>query len=235
MTLPSLLAHAGIPYQVFGRREGAVVVTISWIRLAIARSFPFISPTLASRSFSPSALFFSAFNSAARSFIAAFSSAENPVDFFSAIRCSFRGRRESRLPSMVSGSCESRRAKLTICLPGRRLGQPAAGLVPLEQLEQAQLAWRQPAERARAVPDPVLLGDERHPLPGRAVLQAHRAGRSQVIPERCQVETLEVVRQLEVDVQLLTALERRVDRLHQLPVLVAGDLAGRAKAECSGW
>ena len=40
-TLPSL-AYAGIPYQVFGQRSGADSVMISWSRLAIARSFPFI-------------------------------------------------------------------------------------------------------------------------------------------------------------------------------------------------
>ncbi len=84
-TLPSLSAQAGIPYHVFGMRDGALAVTISWIRLAIARSLPLNSAIFASRIFSPSALFFSAFSSAARSFIAAFSSAENPVDFFSAI------------------------------------------------------------------------------------------------------------------------------------------------------
>ena len=46
--------------------------------LAIVRSDPFISAIFASRSSSPSALLFSAFNSLARSFIAAFSSAVNP-------------------------------------------------------------------------------------------------------------------------------------------------------------
>jgi hypothetical protein len=39
---------------------------------------------------------------------------------------------------------------------------------------------------------------------------------------------MEIVRQLEVDVELLAALERRVDRLHHLPVLLARDLPGRA-------
>src|SRR5438876_3999711 len=36
-TLPSL-AYAGIPYQVFGDRPGAVALTIAWSRSAMARS-----------------------------------------------------------------------------------------------------------------------------------------------------------------------------------------------------
>src|SRR5688500_12064731 len=80
-TLPSL-AYAGIPYQVFGQRSGAAAVMIAWSRLAIARSLPFISAIAARRSRSPSALFLfsraSAFNSWARAFIAARSSAVNP-------------------------------------------------------------------------------------------------------------------------------------------------------------
>src|SRR5687768_9667646 len=57
---------------------------ISWSRLAMARSDPFISPIFDRRSLSPSALSFfqraSAFSSWARSFIAARSSSENPLD-----------------------------------------------------------------------------------------------------------------------------------------------------------
>src|SRR5574341_374635 len=37
-TSPSLLAYAGIPYQVFGERDGALAVMISWIRRAMTRS-----------------------------------------------------------------------------------------------------------------------------------------------------------------------------------------------------
>src|ERR687897_1606805 len=92
-TLPFLSAYAGIPYQVFGERSGALALTISWMRSAITRSASGISLTLASRTFSPSALRASAFSSAARSRIAARSSAENvwdflvlfPAAFFSAI------------------------------------------------------------------------------------------------------------------------------------------------------
>ena len=47
----------------------------------MARSFPFISAIFASRALSPSAFSASAFSSRARSFIAARSSAEKPLDF----------------------------------------------------------------------------------------------------------------------------------------------------------
>src|SRR5918992_815947 len=57
---------------------------IAWSRLAIARSGPCISAIFASTSRSPSSLFLlaraSAFNSRARSFIAARSSSVNPLD-----------------------------------------------------------------------------------------------------------------------------------------------------------
>ena len=67
-----------------------MALTIPWTRLAIVRSDPFISAIFASRSFSPSALLFSAFSSLARSLIAAFSSAVNPFDClaFAALICS---------------------------------------------------------------------------------------------------------------------------------------------------
>src|SRR4029453_16737941 len=80
--LPSLLAYAGIPYQVFGDRVGALAVTTAWIRRAMALSDPFISAIFASKAFSPSALRASAFSSWRRSFIAARSWAESPVVFF---------------------------------------------------------------------------------------------------------------------------------------------------------
>src|SRR5262249_28634458 len=86
--LPSF-AYAGIPYQVFGQRSGALALTIAWSRLAMARSFPFIAAIAASTSRSPSALFLfarsSAFSSWARALIAARSSAVNPLDFLSAV------------------------------------------------------------------------------------------------------------------------------------------------------
>ena len=89
-TLPSL-AYAGIPYQVFGERAGALVVTIAWIRLAMARSGPGISAIFASTALSPAALSLSARASAlsswARSFIAARSSSENPLDVLSLPVC----------------------------------------------------------------------------------------------------------------------------------------------------
>ncbi len=78
MTLPSL-AYAGIPYQVVGDRAGALAVMIAWSRLAMARSGSGIAAILASTALSPSAA--SAFSSRTRSFIAARSSAVNPLDF----------------------------------------------------------------------------------------------------------------------------------------------------------
>src|SRR6266516_6388788 len=85
-TLPSF-AYAGIPYQVFGERSGAVALMSSWSRLAMARSGPCISAIFASTSLSPSALSArgprrpATFSSWARSFIAARSSSVNPLDF----------------------------------------------------------------------------------------------------------------------------------------------------------
>src|SRR5205823_901451 len=86
-TLPSL-AYAGIPYQVFGDRAGALALMIAWSRLAMARSGSRIAAIFASTSPSPAALSFvargprraSAFSSCARSFIAARSSSVNPLD-----------------------------------------------------------------------------------------------------------------------------------------------------------
>src|SRR2546428_11073648 len=46
--LPSL-AYAGIPYQVVDEREGALALTIAWIRLAMPRSGSFIAAIFASR------------------------------------------------------------------------------------------------------------------------------------------------------------------------------------------
>src|SRR3990172_2767697 len=82
-TTLSSLAYAGIPYQVFGARAGALALTIACSRLAMPRSGSGIAAILERRSLSPSALFLfaraSAFSSLARSFIAAFSSSVNPV------------------------------------------------------------------------------------------------------------------------------------------------------------
>src|SRR2546427_787596 len=54
-TLPSL-AYAGIPYQVFGERAGALALMMAWSRSAMARSGPGISAIFARTSLSPSAL-----------------------------------------------------------------------------------------------------------------------------------------------------------------------------------
>src|SRR6476661_2842686 len=84
MTFPSL-AYAGIPYQVFGERPGALALMIAWSRMAMERSGSGISAIFASTSLSPSALSLaaraSAFISRARSFIAARSSSVNPLAF----------------------------------------------------------------------------------------------------------------------------------------------------------
>src|SRR4029078_5189516 len=85
--LPSLLAYAGIPYQVFGARAGALSLMIAWSRSAMERSGSCIASIAASTALSPSALFLfaraSAFSSWARFLIAAFSSPVNPcVPFF---------------------------------------------------------------------------------------------------------------------------------------------------------
>src|SRR5207245_9074289 len=85
-TLPSL-AYAGIPYQVFGERAGALALMIVWSRLAIARSGSRISAIFARTALSPSALSArgprpaDAFRSWRYSFIAARSSSVNPVNF----------------------------------------------------------------------------------------------------------------------------------------------------------
>src|SRR5688500_4167546 len=79
-TLPSL-AYAGIPYQVFGERSGALALTIAWRRLAMARSRAGISAIAASTALSSFAPRASAFSSWARAFAAARSSAVNPLDF----------------------------------------------------------------------------------------------------------------------------------------------------------
>ena len=77
----------GIPYQVLGESAGALALMIAWSRSAMARSGSGISAIFASTSLSPSALFLfarpSAFSSLARSFIAARSSAVNPLDVLS--------------------------------------------------------------------------------------------------------------------------------------------------------
>src|SRR5262245_50660921 len=84
-TLPSL-AYAGIPYQVFGERAGALALMMAWSRSPRARSGSGISAILASTSLSPAALpargprRASAFSSWTRSFIAARSSSVNPLD-----------------------------------------------------------------------------------------------------------------------------------------------------------
>src|SRR5262245_59078689 len=98
------LAYAGMPYQVFGERSGALALMIAWSRLAIARSGYCISAIFASTALSPSAL--SAFSSLMRSFIAPRASSESrldlppvarEVDFFGFIETSsYRLRRPTR-------------------------------------------------------------------------------------------------------------------------------------------
>src|SRR5438105_8689273 len=82
--LPSL-AYAGMPYQVFGDRPGALALMIAWSRSAMPRSGSRIAAIFASTSLSPSALSLLAravaFSSWLRSFIAARSSSVNPLDF----------------------------------------------------------------------------------------------------------------------------------------------------------
>src|SRR5688500_1020740 len=83
-TLPSL-AYAGIPYQVFGERAGALALMIAWSRLPRARSGPGMAAIAASTALAPSALSArgprrsAAFSSWARPFIAARSSSVNPL------------------------------------------------------------------------------------------------------------------------------------------------------------
>src|SRR6185437_4144395 len=84
-TTLSSLAYAGIPYQSFGERSGALALTIAWSRSAIARSGSAMAAIFASTS--PSSLPFPARDSAlislARSRIAERSSSVNPFDGFS--------------------------------------------------------------------------------------------------------------------------------------------------------
>src|SRR5947208_6757696 len=78
-TLPSL-AYAGIPYQVFGERSGALALMMAWSRSAKVRSgfgIAAIAASAALSSFSPRA---SAFRSWAYAFAAARSSPVHPLD-----------------------------------------------------------------------------------------------------------------------------------------------------------
>src|SRR5438128_11593335 len=80
-TLPSF-AYAGIPYQVFGERSGALALMMAWSRSAKLRSgfgIAAIAASAALSSFSPRA---SAFRSCAYAFAAARSSAVHPSDVF---------------------------------------------------------------------------------------------------------------------------------------------------------
>src|SRR3954452_11947289 len=75
-----------MPYQVLGARSGALAVTVTWTRSAIARSAGSIFAMLSSRACSPSAFFApllpSARNSSARCFMAARSAAGEPSVVF---------------------------------------------------------------------------------------------------------------------------------------------------------
>jgi hypothetical protein len=79
------LAYAGIPYQVFGERAGALALMIAWSRSAMARSGCGSAAIFASTALSPSAWAArrsrraSAFNSWRRSLIATRSSSVNPA------------------------------------------------------------------------------------------------------------------------------------------------------------
>src|SRR6266516_1667326 len=79
-TLPSL-AYAGIPYQVFGERVGALALMTAWSRVAMPRSGSGISAIFVSTSLSPSASPERArLRSLRVSFIAARSSSESNLD-----------------------------------------------------------------------------------------------------------------------------------------------------------
>src|ERR1041385_538590 len=132
MTWPSSLAYAGIPYQVFAERAGAVSLMMAWSLLAMARSGSFIAAIAASAALSPSDLSLvaraSAFSSCARAFITARSSSVNPLDslpaavvflpdfwtpFFGFIETSLRVIEFVRRPaSIISGSLSRRCAHL---------------------------------------------------------------------------------------------------------------------------
>src|SRR3989442_12095979 len=82
-TLPSL-AYAGIPYQVFAERSGALALMMAWSRSAKVRSgfgIAAIAASAAFSSFSPRA---SAFRSWAYALAAARSSTVHPLDAFPA-------------------------------------------------------------------------------------------------------------------------------------------------------
>src|SRR5207237_2154450 len=84
-TLPSL-AYAGIPYQVFGERSGALALMMAGSRSAKVRSgfgIAAIAASAALSSFSPRA---SAFRSLAYAFAAARSSAVHPLDDLPVVR-----------------------------------------------------------------------------------------------------------------------------------------------------
>src|SRR5262245_60678242 len=86
-------------------------------------------------------------------------------------------------------------------------GYRGEGIVALSRLEDTQLTRADPAEDADAVPDPVLVRDERHSTPRRAVLQADRASRLHVLPQGAHVEPVEVLREVHEDVEPLAPRE----------------------------
>src|SRR5919109_3720133 len=103
-TFPPLV-YAGIPYQVLGARSGALAVTMARSRSAMARSDCGISAIFASTSRSPASLSLlaraSAFSSRARSFIAARSSAVNPLAFLPVAAVFLADLRESFFSAMA--------------------------------------------------------------------------------------------------------------------------------------
>src|SRR5439155_23940284 len=73
--------NAGIPYQSFGERPGALALTIAWTRLAMARSEVSISAIFASKALASSSLLAADFRSLTSSFIAARSSSVSTLPF----------------------------------------------------------------------------------------------------------------------------------------------------------
>src|SRR5512132_3530483 len=167
-TLPSL-AYAGIPYQVFGHRVGAVASMIAWSRLAIARSGSFIAAIAASRSRSPSSLFLlaraSAFSSWARAFIAARSSAVNPLDVL------------SRAVALFADFCVTFVASFFSAIAKHSFPDGSAQLVDADQVARgiAEGAVADPVRLIRRFIDDLVVGGL-HPLEGAVEVGRGSAG-----------------------------------------------------------
>ena len=81
------------------------------------------------------------------------------------------GRADRRRIEIGERSCQALR-RLAGCVR-RRLGDPRSGLCDVVGFEQPQFAGGERPEGGRSMPDPVFVGDERHPLPRRAMLEPH--------------------------------------------------------------